>query len=434
MPHESDLELGPEMQAAESRLVTAFVRADQSSGHPVALEAELATLGEPIPAPVPLPNRRHRQVWLAAAAAVIVAVAGLAIWRDDSSTTETSPAIDQPSPDLPDTALTVEDVDDSTLPTVPSETSTPPSTDASTEPIDQTPPDPDEIETPETTTPDPTISQPTSQPTGAIPDQPLDDPNPRADGGGPGRQPSSSAPVPDGYPDPTTTGFAAAGLVADQLTPSPSLVIDEPGVYERLDIDGPVEIRSSDVTLRHSRITTTALYAVRVEPGLTNVVIEDTRVRSAGETASAAVYLQSPAILRRVDISGGRDNLRAEGGLVLEDSYLANPFDRSTGSSYNIRIQQGADITIVGNTIIAPWQAASGGTVAIQARNGPIATAMLAENYLSGGSYTVQLTAPDFAATGVSVRDNRVELDSWSRGWLDNRVEANVSGTIQLPS
>src|SRR6476620_8553964 len=84
----------------------------------------------------------------------------------------------------------------------------------------------------------------------------------------------------NGFPDATSTGVPA-GVT---LTPyNGNLVISTPGaVIEGLDIHGTVTINANNVTLKNVKVTASDNWVVRVMPGKTGVVVQDSELNGVG--------------------------------------------------------------------------------------------------------------------------------------------------------
>lgn len=242
----------------------------------------------------------------------------------------------------------------------------------------------------------------------------ITDPNPIFDGES-GRTEITPNEIPDTLPSPANTGLAAGSDLPDQLTPLESFEITEPGVYENLDVDGSILVRADNVTIRNSVITATSTYALRLEPGFNNLVVETSRIRSVGPTASAAVFTQGSATLDRVHITGGRTNLRTEAQISLTNSYLAAPFENGLGSPAGIRITGGSNSEAISNTILGPYQSSSAAVI-IQPTQTDISNLLIAQNFLSGGSSTLSVFDGAMDLSDSIARDNVFDTDSWVNG------------------
>ncbi len=397
----------------------AFASAERTMPSTAALRQRVAALGEPPPrsAEAGRLGRSPRTLFLATAAAiVVVAGAGALIGlRSDRSTPEVNAADDEAVTSVPATS-----------------TSSPPASVVEVESTETSPAPGPEIE-PVVEPDQGSASQPSERP--FAPSDRTDDPNPPGDGSQ-GRLPVSVNPVPLGFPTPETTGLAVEAIDVEGLRPIDGLRITEPTVLEGVEVSGSIVIASSNVTIRNSRVTSSGTYAVHVEAGVENVVIENTRIRAVGTSVSAALYLQSPATVTGVDLSGGFDNIKATAGFTLEASYLSgvNRRPESGLAGSNIRAFQGSDVVIRGNSIIAPWQSPSGNAIFVGADSGPMRRALVTSNYLSGGAITVLTGQDDHPFEDVTISGNRIEAGSWSQTWIANRAGATVADNQQLDS
>ncbi len=254
--------------------------------------------------------------------------------------------------------------------------------------------------------------------------------------GSEGIWPTSPHLIPSGFPTPATTGVPA-GV---RLTSSGSLEITKAGtVIDGLDINGNVEIRADNVTIRNSRITSNAEIPVRVykdgnERTYSGFVIEDSRIRGVGR-CSAAIGL-SNYTARRVHISGCSDGAKAFSNTTIEDSYLAG-FYRVDGETHNDAIQSsgGSNIVIRRNTVLGPYQMSTSAII-LQANQSALSNVLVEGNYLSGGSYTIYTSDKGAGASNIRVINNVFERDGWLYGWKSTNTSAAVysGNTIRPPS
>ncbi|MEM6531130.1 MAG: hypothetical protein AAF654_00835 [Myxococcota bacterium] len=137
----------------------------------------------------------------------------------------------------------------------------------------------------------------------------------------------------DGFPDASSTGFAAAGLSRSDLEVSEKngslWRIDEPGVYSNFRHSGGILVEANNVTLKNCQVSRGGGFVV--QNNATGLVIENCKLEG-GENMSygnlcAASVGRSNYTLRRVDISGCADGLKAAGNyVVVEDSYIHDLF------------------------------------------------------------------------------------------------------------
>jgi hypothetical protein len=229
--------------------------------------------------------------------------------------------------------------------------------------------------------------------------------------GSSGIYPSSPYPVPAGFPTSATTGVPSSV----NLKRSGSLVITKAGtVINGLDIEGSVEIRADNVTIRNSRITSTADHPIRIyqrSGGSTykNFVIEDSRIRGVGSCEAAIGFSNYTA--RRVHISGCSDGAKAFSNTTIVDSYIVDRY--KTKSSHNDGIQSsgGSNIVIRHNTILGAYQKSTS-AIKVTAEQNSLSNVLIEDNYLSGGAYSLYTTEKTHRATNIDVIGNTFEKGS----------------------
>ncbi len=349
-----------------------------------------------------------------------------------------APTPTAPNPTQPPTTQSPPSSVDTGAPTTPSTTEPPTTQPPTTAPSTSEPgTQPPSTRPPSTQPPSSGPERPAGPCQYTTPNEPFDDPNPDYDGSY-GRYPVSNNPIPAGYPTPRTTGICGAGLEPSDLTSSGGLTITTDGaVIDGLDINGSVTVRANNVTIRNSRITSSGHYPLQLASGFDNLVVEDTRIRGVGPGVSTATLLRGHATFRRVHISGGSDNMKAFDGALVEDSYFGG-IHRSPGDHNDIvQIRKGNDYVFRNNSMFGPWQRATS-VFLFQAKagagGGPISNVLVEDNYLSGGGYTIYTRAPDYPLTNATIRDNRLEQDSWQFGPISDDAGATYTNNIIAPS
>lgn len=210
------------------------------------------------------------------------------------------------------------------------------------------------------------------------------------------------APAPGTFPTASTTGVPAGTV----LTPSGGMTITVPGtVVSGKDIRGPLVIRASNVTVRSSRITSSSAWAIDVQGGATNVLIEDVEVN--GEAGCEAGIAFDGFTARRVDIQGCKDGVKMRRAARLEQSFVHDLYRSATSHNDGIQVGDGGNIAIIGNNIQHPSDQTS--TILIKADFSPIDNVLIEGNLLNGGNYTVYVrNMPGNAVTNVTIRNNTI--------------------------
>lgn len=194
------------------------------------------------------------------------------------------------------------------------------------------------------------------------------------------------------------------------------VTIETPGtVLENVDIQGHIDIRASDVTVRNFRVDAgTAYYGIQVRPDLSNVVIEDGEITNSD---SAGVYCQSACTLRRLHIhdhdSDGMKLSGTNGSSLVEFNFVTK---LGTGEGSHADGNQsviGTDLTFRYNNFYMPVPGTEAhdamplpdGVTAFRSNAAFIIhdetdNILIENNWLNGGNYTV------YGNPGTTVRNN----------------------------
>ncbi len=206
------------------------------------------------------------------------------------------------------------------------------------------------------------------------------------------------------FPDETTTGVPPG----TSLQPSGDLDIERSGtVIEGLDIDGCVDVRANDVTIRASRITCARpTTAVRLFDGYGGLTLEDVEIDGSGVVSTAVGF--SHYKLLRANIHHVIDGPRVGTATVVQDSYV-HDLVRTDGSHNDaLQVTGGSNIVVRHNTLDA-YDEASGdyfnAAIQVGSSKAPVEDLLIEGNYLNGGNYTVNFR-PDLAASGIVGRGN----------------------------
>ncbi|MEM9714618.1 MAG: hypothetical protein AAGA17_20515, partial [Actinomycetota bacterium] len=228
-------------------------------------------------------------------------------------------------------------------------------------------------------------------------------------GGGGGGQPPSS------FPDADSTGPSGS------LRASGSISIDTDGtVIEDLEVTGSIVIDADDVTIRNVKInaTTGAKYGIEVRTGNSGILVEDVEIDCGNRATHGIVHGGYTA--RRVEVYGCEDGFRAGGNTTIEDSWVHSLFLPSAADPHYDAIQSvgGTNITIRGNRLEGPYQGQTSAIIAHAHIGGPLVNLVIEENWLSGGTYTLNVKARDGQpdVENVIIRNNVFERNSYQFG------------------
>jgi Right handed beta helix region len=219
----------------------------------------------------------------------------------------------------------------------------------------------------------------------------------------------AGSPRPGGWPGPANTGWQPTGVTLQPLACNNGdvLQIDQPGtVIDGKDIACGVYVTASGVTVRRSRITTAADWAVRVDDKARGLRIEDTEI--AGQPGCLAAVAFANWTGDRLDIHGCGDGVRAEGDVLLADSWVHGFWDgyrngRQVDTPHHDGLQTtgGSDITVRHNRIDNPHSQTS--CLMVGGEYGSPSNILIEDNYLNGGNFTIYL---DPKGTNRVIRGN----------------------------
>jgi hypothetical protein len=223
--------------------------------------------------------------------------------------------------------------------------------------------------------------------------------------------PTSPPPVPTPTPEPPppapTPGMPTRdAIVSDAglsnpgaLKASGSVVADKPGaVVQNLDISGAITVNADNVTIRNVRVagsSSTAL--IKIAEGVRNTTIEDCKIEVSSGGANGGIgYLGYDTTVRRCEITGYADGIKAESGGLYEYNYIH--MSKPAGSAKHLDGIQGSgdsNYTIRRNVIDSPISAGGNSAIFVQAwwgqGNSHVHDVVVEQNYVSGGNYVVYL-------------------------------------------
>ncbi|MEO1060902.1 MAG: right-handed parallel beta-helix repeat-containing protein [Actinomycetota bacterium] len=240
--------------------------------------------------------------------------------------------------------------------------------------------------------------------------------------GGADESPTTTAPPVTEPPAPAEPSYPSADTTGVQdgvaLTPSGSITVREDGaVIEGLDVTGTITVRADDVTIRNVRVSSSASHLIRNHGD--NLLIED--VTLVGQQPCSAGVGFTNYTARRVDVSGCADGLKANGNVLVEDSYIHDL--RKWAGTHNDGIQStgGSNIVVRNNTIQGAFRDSVSG-VKFTSEFNHLSNVTIEGNLFSGGNYTIYLTKkPGMRApTDIRIADNVFVEGTAKWGWLYN--------------
>ncbi|MFG1997399.1 hypothetical protein ACGFJ7_46225 [Actinoplanes sp. NPDC048988] len=222
--------------------------------------------------------------------------------------------------------------------------------------------------------------------------------------------PSSAAASSKAAPAPTSAKPAAPPAARSSAFPNAGNTGVRPGVklkargditvtkngtvLNALDVTGVITVQASNVVISNTRVTNSAKadWGIVQTAGASNLVVMDSEIRGNGtDSMHQGIYnIGGHITVKRTEISRIADGVATNRGLI-EDCYLHSPqvFD---GDHVDM-IQStegppsGASLTIRHNTIINDELQTS--AIALFQDFGVARNALIVDNYLAGGAYTV---------------------------------------------
>ncbi|NED99609.1 right-handed parallel beta-helix repeat-containing protein [Phytoactinopolyspora halotolerans] len=124
----------------------------------------------------------------------------------------------------------------------------------------------------------------------------------------------------------------AIGVPNDvDLTPSEQIIVTEPGtVIDALEVHGYILIKADNVTIKRTRVVHRGYHSVRVFPGVSGTIIEDSEIE-CGDPSRTNGLVFGNYTARRVDVTGCRNSFMYSGSspAVIVDS-------RADGDEVNV--------------------------------------------------------------------------------------------------
>jgi len=209
------------------------------------------------------------------------------------------------------------------------------------------------------------------------------------------------------------------------LQSSGALVVKRDGaVLDGLDIDGCVDVKADDVTIRRSRVVCARpTTAVRLHDGYSGLTLEDVEIDGRGVVSTAVGF--SHYTLRRVDIHNVIDGPRLGDETTIEDSYVHDLVRAEGSHNDTVQITGGSGIVVRHNTLIA-YREDTGdlfnAAIMVGSSSAPVHNLLIEGNYVDGGNYTVNFH-DGLDASDIVGRDNtfgpHYRYGPLARGHLD---------------
>lgn len=199
-----------------------------------------------------------------------------------------------------------------------------------------------------------------------------------------------------------------------------------------MDIRGGLYIKANNVTVKRSKITNAFYFQVKIDDGLSGVVIQDCEVDGTGNNNDGSYGILGPGTFLRNNVHGVENGITPSSNTLIQDNYVHDLLASGSPHYDGIQIDGGqSNITIRHNTIINPNNETS--AVMIDNYFGPIDNMVVDNNRLIGGGYTVYDSGQfnSNTLTNVSITNNRIGIGYY--GYFDFNMASpapTVTGNI----
>ena len=241
--------------------------------------------------------------------------------------------------------------------------------------------------------------------------------------------PTTQAPSSGGFPNASNTGVPA-GVT---LKPSGSITVTQNGtVIDGLDVSGSIRVQANNVTIKRTRIRNPGGQAITVSPSTSGTVIEDVELDGTGNKDSSSAVGDSNYTIRRAHIHHFGEGPRANGNVLIEDSYMHSFLNFIAQGAHQDVIQStgGSNLTFRHNTMLMN---VDGGNAAIMIGTYTGSNLLIDNNLLAGGGYTVY-GGDSHNWTNVRITNNRFSTmfypKSGYHGPLLYAANATKSGNV----
>lgn len=220
--------------------------------------------------------------------------------------------------------------------------------------------------------------------------------------------------LPTGKPSTATTGVPKG--TALQRIDGDRTYTKAGQVIENVDIHGYVTIKAKNVVIRNAIIRGGAARcnAAVVNVASGSLAMERSEIAPAHPNACLDGIWASNATLRRLNVHGVVDGVKAGSNVLLEDSYIhdlswyASDPNQGGGPTHNDDVQtlSGSHVTLRRNVLVALPK----GNAAYQVTQdfGPVSDLHIEHNWLDGGGCTLNFAHKvESSLTGISVIGNR---------------------------
>lgn len=168
-------------------------------------------------------------------------------------------------------------------------------------------------------------------------------------------------------------------------------------------VTGTITVRADNVTIKRTRITNTGRYPINVDGGR-NLTVEDSEID--GQSTGSAAICCSGYTLRRVNIHHVTEGPRANGSVVIEDSWVHDLVECPGCHEDAIQSTGGTGLVLRGNRLEA--SAKHNATIMLGEENKPLRDCLVEDNYLDGGQVSVNAGGGGTDGAQCTFRNNEI--------------------------
>jgi hypothetical protein len=168
-----------------------------------------------------------------------------------------------------------------------------------------------------------------------------------------------------------------------------TLTVSTPGaVVEGKDVNGCVDVTASNVTLRKIRVRNCAREPmVNVGYGLSGVLIEDSELDGSNLNGLASSVGYEGYTIRRSNIHNIGKGLHMTNNVTIEDNWIHDLYETADSHNDDVVTNGGSNFVVRHNTLENSHTQTA--TVALYGDFAPVVNALIENNLLLGGGYTV---------------------------------------------
>lgn len=203
--------------------------------------------------------------------------------------------------------------------------------------------------------------------------------------------PTTTAPPPPAggpYPGPANTGVPAG----TSLRPSGGFTVTQAGaVIEGLDVQGCIQVRASNVTIRRTRVRGSCSNGA-IDTGygeVSGVLIEDVEIDGGNQDENAALLGNSGFTCRRCNVHHGGSGIRMTSNVVIEDSWVHDLYGAADSHNSGVGSNGGSNFTLRRNNIDCGALPNCSGAFVLYGDFNPITDVLAEGNLFNGGGFCV---------------------------------------------